>query len=108
MDADILALLCRKAIKDTVIEFNKERQQIACRPRIPRVIPRREPAFREVHYDVGRTSRKARPNVFLAFVDDVLLELLARITRYISIELVKQIHHRWGDYRLMKRLVRHC
>jgi len=53
------------------------------------------------------TGRKARSNVFLAFVDDVFLELLTRITWQIAIELVKQIHHRGRDYRLMKRLVGH-
>ena len=52
---------------------------------------------------MGGTSRKAGSNVFLAFVDNVVFELLARIAWYVTIELVKQIHHGWRDYRLMKR-----
>ena len=82
-------------------------QQIAGRPGIARIVARRQAPFREVHHDVRGAGREARADVLLTFVDDVVLELLARITRQIAIERVKEIHHRWRDHRLMERLAGH-
>ena len=61
VNADLLALLCRKAIEDPVIELDEVRQKVAGSPRIARVVARRQTPFREVHDDVcGPASKQER------------------------------------------------
>ena len=50
---------------------------------------------------------EAGADVFLTFIDDVILKLLPRIARQIAIELIKQIHHGGRDHSLMERFAGH-
>ena len=76
VNAELLALLCRKAIEDPVIQLDEVRQKVAGSPRIARVVARRQTPFREVHDDVCGPSVEAGADVFLTFIDDVILKLL--------------------------------
>jgi hypothetical protein len=87
VDANVLSLLSREAIEYPIVEVNKERQQVAGRPRIARVVARRQAAFGKVHDDVCSAGVKARANVFFAFADNIFLKLLARIARYVAVKL---------------------
>ena len=107
MNADILALLCRKAIEDPIVEFYKERQKVTRGPRIARVVTRGQTPLREVHDDVCSAGIETGTDIFLTFVDDIILKLLARIAWYIAVELIEQIHHGRRNHSLMERLAGH-
>src|SRR5215467_8147616 len=101
MDADVLALFFRKTLKDSIIELYKVRQKVTGGPRIAGIITRCQAALGEVHDNVCGSGTEAGPDVLLAFVDDVILELPPRIARQIAVEGIEQIHHGRRDYRLM-------
>ena len=77
MYADGLAFLGREAIEDAIVELDEVRKQVAGRPRIARVVARRQAPLGEVHYHARGASGEARADVLLAFIDDIVLELLA-------------------------------
>jgi hypothetical protein len=107
MNAYFLALLRRKAIEDAIVELDEVRQEITRGPRVSWVVAGRQSPFGKVHDDMCGAGVETGTNVFLTFVDDILLKLFARIPRKIAIERIEQIHHGRRNYRLMKGPVGH-
>src|SRR5262249_3653404 len=89
VNTDVLALCSRKAIKDSIIEFNEEGQKVPRSPRVARIVAGSQPSFRKVHHHVRGPGCKARPDVLLTFVDDLFLKLLARKPRHFAVERVE-------------------
>src|SRR6476620_5899379 len=107
MDANVLALVCRKTLEDSIIELYEVRQKVTRSPRIARVVAGCQAALGEVHHDVRGSSIEARPDILLAFINDVILKVSARVARQIAVEWIEQVHHGRRDCCLMQRLAGH-
>src|SRR6516164_1712563 len=107
VDANVFPLFGREPIDHPVVEVDETRKHLTSGPRIPRIVPAREPPLREVDRNAGCTSLESAANVLFAFVAEIAEELFPRAALHLAIERIEQGEHRWRNDRLLERLRRH-
>ena len=107
VDADVLALLGRKAVQHAVVEIDKARQHVPPGPRVFGVIAAGKTPLGKINRNAFGTRRESLADVFRTFVDKIVIELRAGIAFQLAVERIEQRQHRRRDNRLLQRLFGH-
>src|SRR5271170_1056819 len=101
VDADILTLFWREAVKNIVVEVHERLEQICTCPWIPWVVLSCEAAFSEIYRHALSTSFEAASDVFLASIDEIFHELFLWVALNCVVERIKEVQHARCDDRLL-------